>query len=339
MDGAPSAGTLLRSETNVLRQPEDGGSVVNYTSPVDSQPYSIPNKRWTVPVKADGIGGEYYDWSGATNPVFLTGGQLPASNTTYDTTITIEGATFYNGTGTSYYSHDGTGGYQVESSNSYYEQSSSPFYTQYSLPYYKSYGNWSGSYQVGHRDRSYYHNGSGGYTDAYTNVQYYDDNTTIGSRTEPFSLYVSQLSGEYPAGTNTYVVYVLNGEPTDSGAATSSSYYESGTRISEDNYYYWDGQGGVYYEEPYNPPSNGTPTGNTTSGSNFVEINGSNYFNGTYSGTEVHDGVGGTYWEYSYSYESYGYVFTSEWIYDMETSYGYTLYHKSNGSGGYYSES
>jgi hypothetical protein len=333
MDGAPSAGTLIRTEQSVLRESSNGGSTVFYYG-TEGQPISVANTRWSVPVRADGVGGEYLDWDTASNMTYLgpSDGQLPSTYSATTNTVEIDGITYSSGYSYSWLLHDGYGG-TTSGGYSEYTPSGTLFLTKYNVPYSKDY--FGSTFQVGHSEVQYFHNGSGGYTTLTSSIQYFENNTILGSITRGIYVLIEAIGGERYAGYNTYEVYISGGEPVDNYIPTATSYLPSGTRVEEGYDYFWNGEGGYYF---YSVPSSGTSTGNTSSGSNFVEINGSNYSNGTYSGTEYHDGSGGTYWEYSYAYESYGYVFTSEWIYDMETSYGYTLYYKSNGSGGYYTE-
>lgn len=76
----------------------------------------------------------------------------------------------------------------------------------------------------------------------------------------------------------------------------------------------------------------GIATGNTDVGADYVspsEASGEQYQIGTHYGTEYHDGVCSTYWNYTHDYYTYG---------TSIGSYGsYTFY--SDGNGGYYAES
>lgn len=315
----PVAGTYLRTDSNVVRPIAEGGGYTSY-SDATSSTYEIPNQTVTVQVKADGIGGEYYDWDTATNVEFIAGGTQIYVGTysySYPLNVNISGYDYQVGNGTSWYVHDGYGGVGQESSSSYYDAGTFLF-TQGGATWIETY--YETEYQIGTKDINYYTDGTGWYTTSEGNTYPYVDYTVVGTRSGGIvNTYVEPLNASYPSGTEIFEVYVYNGQLTDSGAATGTDWYPSGTRIAEGYDYFWNGEGGYYYSEP--TPSDGTPTGNTTSGYNYINIDGMDYNNGTYSGTEYHDGTGGTRWEYSYSYMYYGYEFTSGYYSDENGGY------------------
>lgn len=179
--------------------------------------------------------------------------------------------------------------------------------------------------------------GLGGTYTEDTSVVYYTYGTEL--RTESGSHDVSLCSGTYSVGGYTNYWYADGAGGYYTGGAGGYSSY--GTYITNcDGYnHYSDGSGGYYSESDGSGsgyPSYGTPTGNSGSGDNYIEINGSQYLNGTYSYTEYHDGSGGYYNSYSYSYQSYGYNFTTSTYYDEGLMYDVTIYYNSDGAGGYY---
>jgi hypothetical protein len=177
--------------------------------------------------------------------------------------------------------------------------------------------------------------------------------TQVGSVSNNY--YVNINGTNYISGSHGYSLFWMGENAGIQMDNTFSSYISNGTFIFNDaGYdYYHDGSGGYYYNQQSSgggggtggggdtgggggPPSSGTTTGNTSSGYNTIEINGSYYQNGTYSGTEYNNGSGGTYWSYTYNYESYGVQFT--YTYNGTDEYGndsYTYYY-SDGNGSYY---
>lgn len=185
--------------------------------------------------------------------------------------------------------------------------------------------------------RQTFADGSGGTFVADQNVVFYSYGTTL--REESGSYTVSLCDGNWNVGgySNYWYADGYGGYYTG-GAGGYSSY---GTYLTNCNGYnhYSDGSGGYYSESDGSGSSYqsaGTPTGNSGSGDNYIEINGSTYNNGTYSYTEYHDGSGGYYNSYSYSYQYYGYTFTTSSYYDEGSMMEYTTYYNSDGNGGYY---
>lgn len=330
----PIAGTLIRTENLVPFPSINGGLTGSYYGS------TFTSQRVTVDVKADGIGGEYYDWANVRNVEYYPSTQIiQAGYSSGDTNLNVAGNDFANGTYYTSIYHDGNGGFREETTYWYASNNGMPFTTVTDAPLYREY--LGQSYLVGTKDIEYFHNGNGGYTTVDGGFETYGDNTNVGSRSVNLYKNVPDTgTNQYQYATETYDVYVWQGWPTDSGAATSTTYIPSGTFIDTINgsNYYWSGNGD-YYE--YNMPSYGSPTGNSTSGTNYIDINGTQYENGSYSSTEFHDGNGGTYWDGSSSYQSYGYTFTSTsssyWDeYGNESTY--TTYYKSDGNGSYYTE-
>jgi hypothetical protein len=151
------------------------------------------------------------------------------------------------------------------------------------------------------------------------------------------------LAANYQVGTNDCVEYHDGNGSTYTSC--TNNYYSYGTWLANDssNNYYSDGTG-YYYSEWYDSSGGGGgyptgPTGNTSSGTNYLYIPeaSNNFENGTYYSTEYHDGMGGTYWDTTYSYQPYGYNFTSVVTgYDAEMMQDVYSYYNSDGNGSYY---
>jgi len=186
--------------------------------------------------------------------------------------------------------------------------------------------------------RQIFADGSGGTYTEDSAVTYYSYGTEL--RQESGSYQISVCSGNWSVGGYTNYWYADGSGGYYTGS--SGGYTSYGTYITNcDGYnYYSDGSGSYYTESDGSSgssyPSYGTTTGNTGSGYNQIEINGSYYQNGTYDHVEYHDGSGGYYYSYSYSYLSYGTEITSSYYYDESSMTGYTTYYLSDGSGGYY---
>lgn len=331
----PPAGTYVRTENNVLWPIANGGGYLAFTD-ANGQHHDVPNQTATVDVEADGLGGEVYDWSTATNTQYLAHGTtIGVGQTTFTTAINVElyGLFYQVGVNNNTYVHDGYGSVTTTSTQSYFPEGTFLF-TKQGIDLISNY--LGVDYVVGTKDINFYCDGEGGTYTEDASLYPYQDYTNLGYRNgETVNVYVPELNSDYPAGTAYYEVYVYQGQATDSGAAYGTNWYESGTLVTEGSYYYWDGTGGYYYSEP--APSTG-PTGNTSSGDNYININGTDYNNGTYSGTEYNDGSGGTYWSYEYSYQPYGYEFFSDSYYDEGSMMNVTTSYRSDNAGGYYTE-
>lgn len=141
------------------------------------------------------------------------------------------------------------------------------------------------------------------------------------------NIYISEGDVYLQAGTYDWA------ELTDGVCGTyySNTYYwyPYGTYIGGIPYnnVYSDGAGSYYLESTVpSYPSYGTPTGNTSSGTNYITIEGFDYENGSYFSTEYNDGVGGTYWDTSYNYAPYDTIF-------WDNANGQ---YRSNGAGSYF---
>jgi len=247
----PVAGTYLRTDNNVVRPIEEGGGYASY-SDATSSIFEIPNQTVTVQVKADGIGGEYYDWDTATNAEFIASGTQIYVGTysySYAINLNINEYDYQIGNATAWYVHDGYGGVMgQESSTSYYDAGTFLF-MQGGVTWIDTY--YGSEYQIGTKDVNYYTDGDGGYTTSDGNTYPYSDNTVVGVRSgSVVNTYVEPLNESYPSGTDVLEVYVYNGQLTDNGAAIGTDWYPSGTTIAEGYYYYWDGEGGYYYSDP-----------------------------------------------------------------------------------------
>jgi hypothetical protein len=205
-----------------------------------------------------------------------------------------------------------------------------------------------GTYITEYNGNTYYWNGSGGF---YMAAPSYGTPT---GNTGTSGTYVDINGNQVQTGSYDWAEY-YDGTGGTYQESSNTSYYSYGTYIYGDSSYnyYSDGMGS-YYSEWYDSTGGGggdgggdggggggectaygTSTGNTSSGTNYVDINGVQYENGTYSGTEFHDGTCGTYWEYSYSYQPYGYQFTSMSQEDENGNF-YDVYYYSDGNGSYY---
>ncbi len=188
--------------------------------------------------------------------------------------------------------------------------------------------NWDsyGTFITSDSSYNYYSNGNGGYYAESAGGGGCDSSGTYYSGgTNP--IYINVGCGDFQIGEESYSVYADG----NCGTYTNSSnnYWSYGTYVGNcSGYnYYSDGNGSYYSESDGSGssyPAYGETTGNSGSGDNYIEINGSQYMNGSYSYTEFHDGMGGYYTEYYYSYPSYG------------TNFGGQYY--ADGNGGYYEQ-
>jgi hypothetical protein len=181
-------------------------------------------------------------------------------------------------------------------------------------------------YSVGGYTNYWYADGAGGY---WTNTQ---------GGYSSYGTFLANCDGNnhYSNGSGGYY-----SESDGSGGGTSYPSYGEYSYSDGDYTYYHDGMGGtysVYTGGGSYYPSYGSYS-NSGSGDNQIEVNGSYYNNGSYSYTEYHDGMGGTYSEYSYSYQSYGYEFTTSSWYDDTSMMNYYTSYQSDGNGGYFTYS
>jgi hypothetical protein len=145
--GFPAAGTLLSTEDDYPLTVANYPSVLTVTVVHSTGTIVSPSQTGDVPVRADGSGGSYYDYTTVTDVKYKTNGTwidetyLPSTplyiNPVY---INISGTNYENGDGTLNVSkHNGSGGYFNDyTSRNYigygfpivittYEQSSTPF--------------------------------------------------------------------------------------------------------------------------------------------------------------------------------------------------------------------
>jgi hypothetical protein len=204
-----------------------------------------------------------------------------------------------------------------------------------------------GTYITNYSDYNYYWNGSGGFYSEYSGsggggngYPPSGEPTGNGSSTP---IYVEINYSQYQIGSNDCVEY-HDGSGGTYGSC-SNNYYSYGTYLTSDgSYSYYSDGTGSYYSEWYDSSGGGGgystgPTGNTSSGTNYLYIPeaSNNFENGTYYSTEYHDGMGGTYWDTTYSYQPYGYNFTSVVTgYDAEMMQDVYSYYNSDGNGSYY---
>ena len=193
-------------------------------------------------------------------------------------------------------------------------------------------------------DYNYYADGMGGaYQGEYTGGGGGEEHPPYGTYIDGNSspIYANAGCSDWQVGNSNYSVYAdgSGGTYSESG----DSYYEYGQYLGNCNdYNYYSNGEGSYYEGEYTGgggegyPSYGTETGNGDSYPNYIDINGTQYENGTYSYTEYHDGNGGYYSESSTSYAPYGHYFGSQSYYDTETLTDIYTYYYSDGTGGYY---
>ena len=186
-------------------------------------------------------------------------------------------------------------------------------------------------------NNNYYSDGNGSYYSEAIPPEYPPYGTELSSDSGNTTVNVG--CGDWVVGywSCTYYADGSGGSYSQCGGSN----VENGTLIGNcnDYNYYADGSGG-YYQGEYtgNPcPSYGEPTGQGDSGTNFIEINGQQYENGSYSYTVYNDGNCGTYTSYSYYYKSSGEVIASIITgYDeMNMTDIYTTFY-SDGNGGYY---
>jgi hypothetical protein len=316
-----------------------------YISEIDS---SVNIGTYTEYVYADGTCGTYT--SDSDTEYYSSGTQI-ASNSSYN---------FFSNGGGGYYSEpkscppygeyvtSGFGGYitvYISELNSSYNAGSSTVVTYADGncgTYTETNNNWDsyGTLITSDSSYNYYSNGNGGY---------YAESTGGGTNCDSAGTWLegsnsditvnSPCGGNWTVGQSTYSVYADGncGSYSESG----NNYYSSDTFLGNCNdYNYYSDGNGSYRQGEYTGstsyPSYGQPTGVGGSGTNYIDINGTQYENGSYSYTEYHDGMGGYYTDSSTSYSSYGTYFGSQSYYDMETLSDVYTYYYSDGNGGYY---
>ena len=210
--GVPAAGTLLSTlddyELTVANYP----SVSTFSIVNGGTTYTFPNQTGDVPIRADGSGGSYQDYTTVTDVKFIqvgvpvSGGSDIPEDPIY---IVISGTSYPNGYGQyNQLSHNGSGGFQYD----YFDNRT---YVGYGIPfvinsYLESAGPF-GSYIPDGRADAYWSDNNGGYFESTGGIIY---DSTIGAN-----------------------VYRSNG-----------GYFPYGTLIGSDEMstYYWNGTGGYY---------------------------------------------------------------------------------------------
>lgn len=241
----PPAGTILNTFVSIEFLVANGGGSVD----VNGTLYA--SQVCDVYVKADGVGGSYYDWANAFNVSYRPYGYGIASmgGNTY---VTINGNNYINGTSSNDYYHDGSGGYYQNSNTTYSSYGDFIFYDSNSgsntinTPVGSfAYESWSGI--------NYYHDGSGGFYTNFNGYSHANDNDYIGNDGTSGS-----NSTEVPSGSGNYFTY--------SGWTSITYYYQTSGNTylgiqqnpfnayygdyiyTYDGYnFYWDGNGGYYY--------------------------------------------------------------------------------------------
>jgi len=331
----PAAGTVFSVQHNVQHEQ---GLYATGQFEVEGAPYQANtlSQLCSVNLVADGAGGEFLDFANAFNVTFKPYGYAFLNNNrTAPSYVNVGGTDYLNGYVVFNIVHNGSGGLV--------EVAQSPTYDATGIFYFEGasvMAEYNGTtYSVGNGERQYSHNGQGGYTTEIVDVVYHYSGYQVGTDSGNYTVVID--------GTSYYAGYYSNPLYSDgSGGIYSSNgsngYESSGTYITNYNGYNWyhNGSGGTYTESSggggYDPPpSAGTTTGNTDSGTNYIDINGNQYSNGNYYTTEYHDGSGGTYWDTSYNYASYGFLFFSDSWYDEWSNY-YVTHYYSDGNGSYY---
>lgn len=323
----PPAGTIIGTADNVTYVL---GPVAEYTLPSSVYPYSVYTQKCSVPIVADGIGGQSYDYSNAFNIEYYPSGTMIALDAyTTPTYLQTDWGSFENGSASVSLVHDGYGSITTETGSVSYTYYGMEFY-QDTISYDAYFPDSDQSYSVGSFARHYVHDQSGGYT-------YWDDapslvgtGTVVG--TQEGLGYLTINGTDYPSTTYSSEI-VWDGTSLQWGGGYTS-YYPQNNLITESDgiYYYHDGNGGYFTYE-----GGPMPTGNYNSGTNYIDINGAQYANGTYTDSEYY-WYNGTTWSTSYSYEPYGYTFTSHDNNDEWGNWMSTTYYKSDEAGGYFTE-
>ena len=289
-------------------------------------------QRCTVNIVSDGIGGQYYDYTTATNIEYYPyGTMLQQNHYSYPSYLDFNGSNYENG---SYYEsivHDGTGSVTGLSGPISYTSNLGQFYQEW-LDHTAYFPDTNSNYTVGRYTRHYYHDNNGGYSYWDGPIDWYPSGTVVGQQSGTGEI---EILGNYYPSYSYYNNIEWNGANLQWGWG-ETNYYPNNSLIvidSNNNHYYHNGSGGYFISE-----SNPLATGNYNSGTNYIDINGYQYANGAYSEQEYYWYNGGTTWVNSINYEPYGYTFYTESYYDDSTAtYTYT-YYRSNGNGGWYSE-
>ena len=322
----PAAGTVLRQESGLQWPIASGGPSTSYNG------NQYPSKYGTFNVKADGIGGEYVDYSVAVQSSYYSQGTyITTIASSLPTYVQISGISYQSGTVDQYLQHDGSGGSSVVNANAAYLPNGTEFF-QTSSPVNSTFN--GQSYQVGNGTLFYYHNGNGDYYTAMNWINYTIPNTVVGSYSSAntISINLDGYSQNYPNGTSNYNI-VTDGYGGLYGVWSSSSYPSAGTIFVTSGSYTYSADGNGSYVSNI---AMGTPTGAGGGGTNYIEISGTYYENGTYNSTQYHNGLGGTYSTTTYYYKPHGETIATYW--NGTDEYGNDTYgtYYSDGTGGYY---
>jgi hypothetical protein len=257
--GYPPYGNFIRTEYGV----PFGGGESRYSSTLGQNIY---NQHCDVNVLADGSGGEFYDWSNATNVGYYEEGTaigtLPNSSHLFGNLEVPDGSgNYYPNQRSVGYSEEWNGGGEITevpyggladlewgyvyAAHNVEQQAEVP---QGSSNYY---GNGLTDYN------NYIANGIGGWTEDYVETlgSYHGNGTEVDSNlrsnTANAQTEVPTSSGNYyNNGATQFDTYVWDGNGGYFYTNLSDgSYYASGTFIYNDGMgdYYWDGNGGYYY--------------------------------------------------------------------------------------------
>jgi hypothetical protein len=331
-EGVGGAGSVIGtlSNTAYILGPVVGYNYYSGQNQLYAETYT---QRCTVNIVSDGIGGQYYDYTTATNIEYYPfGTMLHENHYSYPSYLYFNGSNYENG---SYYEsivHDGNGGVTGISGPTSYTSGFSEFY-QESLGYTAYFPDTDSNYTVGTYVRHYYHDNNGGYSTWDEAESPYPSGTVVGQQTGTGEI---EIMGNYYPSYSYYNNIEWNGTSLQWGWG-ETSYYPNNSLIviddSNNNHYYHNGSGGYFVNE-------GGPlaTGNYNSGTNYIEINGNQYANGTYSETEYYWYNGGTTWITTYAYEAYGYTFYTDSYYDESTMLNVYTHYKSDEAGGYFTE-
>ncbi len=242
----PEAGTVINTLSGIEYPPENGGSTFYYSSTGSA----IPNQICSVYIKADGVGGSYYDWTGVFDVAWKPSGQSfhSDSGSSY---VTINGINYSNGDWSYQAYHDGTGSYYTFGNSNYapyggYITSVGNSGSNYiSTPVGSfAYESWTGY--------SYYHDGSGSYYSSYDGYSQVSDGSFIGTNSSGGS-----NQTEVPSGSGNYFAYSTWSSIDyyyQSSGNTYTSYYQGVWNAAYADYitydgmytYYWDGSGGYF---------------------------------------------------------------------------------------------
>ena len=197
----PAYGTFNSWSYDVTYPIVNGGLYVTVTS------YNFPSQFCDVELKNDGSGGTYTDWATVMDVQYFAN-NTAINSVSFNTYVTINGDSYFSGTGVTDYTHNGSGGYAestIYSYTSYGTSVSSPTSSAITV---NLNTNCNGTFNVncGTSVTSYFLDGDGGY---YTNVanNYVSNGTELYSEScddgaggfHPSTYYRSDGSGSYYA--------------------------------------------------------------------------------------------------------------------------------------------